>query len=301
MKLKKVLIVFKKSTYQLQAVEYKEPRFIKLVDQGHSTVTKVKIAHEEHYETLNILKNELAKRKIEYSEVARVDLKNQIKEVDLVISVGGDGTFLDASHSIVDVPLLGINSSSSSSFGHFCLGNKSNIAQVLSDIHENKIHLNKLLRLSVSLNNELMPVSALNEILICHSNPAGTSRYYLSVKDLKEEEHRSSGIWVGTAAGSTGAIRAAGGEVLPITSKSYQYIVREPWMRPGQKFQYLKEMLKSTDQMKIVSHMRTASVYVDGQHIEYTFGLGDEIIVSASKNDLFAYIDPNVNDVFVNA
>ncbi|HEY9871423.1 MAG TPA: NAD(+)/NADH kinase, partial [Candidatus Obscuribacterales bacterium] len=100
MKLRKVLIVYKKSTFQIQAVEHREPRFLKLVEQGHETVTRVKLAHSEHYETLEQIQKELSERGIEYRAVARVDLTTFVTDVDLVISVGGDGTFLDASHYV---------------------------------------------------------------------------------------------------------------------------------------------------------------------------------------------------------
>src|SRR5438270_3024210 len=117
-KLAKVLILFKKSTFQLQAVEHREPRFLKLLEENNASVARVKTAHEEHYETLKLLEEELTARGIEYTAVARADLNESVDKYDLVISVGGDGTFLDASHSIHSVPLLGVNSARSSSFGH---------------------------------------------------------------------------------------------------------------------------------------------------------------------------------------
>src|SRR6202044_3416558 len=127
----KVLLFHKRSTYQLQAVEFRDQRFIKLLEQEHQAVNRVQKAHYEHLNTLESLTEELKSRKIKVDTKARSTLGHKIKNVDLVISVGGDGTFLDASHYLEGVPILGVNSATSSSFGHFCIANKNNVASVL--------------------------------------------------------------------------------------------------------------------------------------------------------------------------
>ena len=297
-KLARVLIVFKKSTFQLQAVEHREPRFLKLLEEGNAGVAKVKLAHDEHYETLEALEKELKKRNIEYVSMARADLQDSVDQFDMVISVGGDGTFLDASHAIHNVPLLGVNSTRSTSFGHFCLANFSNIAAVLDCIESGEITTFPLLRLEIVLNGSPVPELVLNEVLVCHSNPAGTSRYFIEL-DKTREEHRSSGVWIGTPSGSTGSLKSAGGVIMPIIDQQYQYKVREPWTRPGQVFDLVHGMVDRNKEMHMTSNMRTGAVYIDGQHIDYSFSLGDSIIIRASKSDLNAYVNPNVNDIFL--
>lgn len=299
MKLSQVLVVFKKSTYQLQAVEHREPQFIRLLEQGHTSVAKVQTAHAEHTATLEILTAELEKRGIHYKQVARADLQSEVEDVDLVISVGGDGTFLDASHSVRKVPLLGINSAKSSSFGHFCIADEKTIGVTLDKMTSGQLEPQRLLRLELSINGRRIPELVLNEALIAHSNPAGTSRYFISVgKNEPSEEQRSSGILVGTPAGSTGTIKSAGGEILGITEQRFQYIVREPWLRPGQSFKYTRGIAPRAEIIRVQSQMRTGAVYIDGQHIDYSFGIGDELLVAAADDDLICFVDPHVNDVF---
>jgi NAD+ kinase len=297
-KLRKVLIVPKKSTYQIQAVEHKEANFLKLLEEGHQSVTRVKLAHEEHMDTLDHLHRVLDERGIEHKDVVRADLEGRIRDVDLVISVGGDGTFLDASHHVDIVPLLGINSSSSSSFGHFCLANRKNLDLVLTDIENDAIETIKLLRLELLLNGNLLPDLVLNEVLVAHSNPAATSRFILHI-GTHIEEQRSSGIWIGTASGSTGSLRSAGGTVMPIDDHRYQFIVREACMRPNEKWDLTRGILERTEQIKVISQTRTGTLFIDGQHIEHHFGLGDELIIRASEHDLKAYADRDVNDIFI--
>jgi NAD+ kinase len=296
-KLAKVLVVFKKSTFQLQAVEHREPRFLKLLEEGHKNVAKVKAAHEEHYETLEALKADLEGRGVQYECVARADLKEAVDDHDLIISVGGDGTFLDASHAVHDVPLLGINSARSTSFGHFCLGNIDNLSEVLDKIEAGDLEPWPLLRLELQVNGNTLPELVLNEVLVCHSNPAGTSRYFIEIEGVREEQ-RSSGVWIGTASGSTGSLKSAGGVIMPIISQQFQYMVREPWTRPNQTYQLTGGVLERNVEIHMSSYMRTGALYIDGQHIDYSFTLGDEVVARPSRNDLMAYVDPRVNDIF---
>lgn len=298
MNLSKVLVVFKKSTLQLQALEFKEPRFLKLLEEGHASVAKVKSAHDQHVETLELIEKELAARNIEFESKHRAEVDEKTQQYDLLISVGGDGTFLDASHSLHVVPILGVNSAPGTSFGHFCLANRGNFAKVLDGILSDEIKPSRLLRLQLELNGKLLPELVLNEVLIAHSNPAGTSRYLINIDD-SDEEQRSSGIWVGPPPGSTGAIKSAGGEVLPIADQHYQYAIREPWTKPNQTFKFVKGKLSRAQKMVIISQMRTGALYIDGQHIEYPFPLGDELTIRASEHDLIAFVDPNVNEIFV--
>ena len=92
----------------------------------------------------------------------------------------------------------------------------------------------------VDLNERLLHNRVLNEALFCHASPAATSRYMLRLlkgaagtraeQVVDEEEQKSSGLWVGPAAGSTAAQRSAGGAVLPLTSQKIQFVVREPYV-----------------------------------------------------------------------
>lgn len=296
-KVKRVLLVFKKSTLQLQAVEHREPRFIKLLEEGNVSVAKVKIAHEEHMHTIEIIESVLKERDIEFTKVVRAELDGSVEHNDLVISVGGDGTFLDSSHSIRTTPILGVNSALSTSFGHFCLASELNFAQIIDDIISDKLAPHKMLRLQLTLGGRPLPELVLNEVLIAHSNPAGTSRYHVEIDGIWEEQ-RSSGMFVGPPPGSTGSIRSAGGAVLPITEQNYQYIVREPWTKPGQKFAYPKGILPRSKKLTLISHMRTGMIFVDGSHIEYGFPLGEELVIEAAQEDLISFIDPAVNEQF---
>jgi NAD+ kinase len=248
-------------------------------------------------ETLEAVQKELTARGVEFQCLSRSQVDKMVEDVDLIISVGGDGTFLDVSHAVFDLPVLGVNSSSSSSFGHFCMAKKDTFAATLDAIESGQLSPLEILRLEVYINGEPIPELVLNEVLIAHSNPAATSRYIIEVDGMKEEQ-RSSGLWISTPAGSTGSMRSAGGVVMPIDDHQYQYFVREPCQRPGQHWQLLMGLVSGTTDTRITSEMRTGEVYIDGPHIIYPLTIGDELTLKRSKHSLFAYIDKDVNKIF---
>jgi len=297
-RLSKVILFHKRSTYELRAIEFRDSRFIELLEQEHMAVRLVKKSHSEHTTTLERLSQELKKRKISFTSQVRSSLTRKIEDIDLLIAVGGDGTFLDASHYLDKVPILGVNSALSTSFGHFCLGNENNFGSMIDKIESETLSSFNLMRLVVILNGKPLPFYALNEVLIAHKNPAATSRYIIA-KNNDNEEQLSSGVWISTAAGSTGSMRAVGGQVLPITSRQFQYYVREPCIRPGDKKQLQQGLLEEGESIKFISQMRQGTIFIDGQHIEYPFTGGDEVIIKANGIDLRAFVDPEINNRFV--
>lgn len=64
-----------------------------------------------HLDTIKFCQTILQQKPVEWKAVLRNDLSQPINDVDLVITVGGDGTLLQASHFMDDmIPILGVNS-----------------------------------------------------------------------------------------------------------------------------------------------------------------------------------------------
>jgi NAD+ kinase len=125
----------------------------------------------------------------------------------------------------------------------------------------------------------------LNEALFCHASPAATSRYILNVPS-GEEEQRSSGLWVGPAAGSTAAQRSAGGRVLPLSSTSIQYVIREPYTPAGERLRFVRGLVKDGDELVLRSKMREARVFLDGHRIVHAVTMGDVLTMRRSDESL---------------
>lgn len=210
-----------------------------------------------------------------------------VGDVDLVITVGGDGTVLAASHFIKNQPVLGLKSFGKQSVGHFCAATKKTIRKYLKEVIGGHRRPIKLHRLQVRINGQRVAESVLNDVLFASSNPASTSRYKLFAAG-RREEHKSSGVWVSTAAGSTAAMKAAGGKKLPLTSDKIEYLVREPY--PSRAHYVLtKGILPSNARVKIISQTSQGTVFIDGGGAQYPAPTGSTITIGNGNRPLSVY------------
>jgi NAD+ kinase len=125
----------------------------------------------------------------------------------------------------------------------------------------------------------------LNDVLFTHYCPAATTRYRLRVR-RRAEVQRSSGVWVATAAGSTAAIRSAGGRVDPIATRRLQLVVREPYIARGPGYRILKGFIGEAEQLEIQSFMRAGRLYIDGPHIWRAVEIGSVLRIRRSDEPL---------------
>jgi len=289
--LKSVFIVTKPTFYEY-LLEVNDKRLLGLIESGDENTRRTLRAHEAHHRSLELVRFELRLRGIDFVELSRDNLKPLPDTTDLVISVGGDGTFLSVSHQVgTKTRILGVNSAPESSHGHYCVADAANFAAVLDEILSGTRKTVRLSRLQLVLAGKALPELVLNEVLIADASPAGSSRYKLQV-DNAVELQLSSGLLVATAAGSTGSIRSAGGRVLPIASTRFQYRVRDPFVKPGGKTLLRQGVVPRTTRMHVVSDMQDGRLFIDGKNLVYDFPRGEHLtIVSSRENDLIAYVN----------
>ena len=280
----RIAIVVKRTTYRKFVVEEHDPLIAKLVRRRDPTVNRLKQSHDAHEATMREVEEAVAK--LGAQVVHRGGPRFRIPKADLLLSVGGDGTLLAASHQIGDgIPLLGINSAPESSVGFFCGAQKGNIGEMIERALAGKLKAVELTRMRVDLNGKCIHARVLNDALVCHASPAATSRYILRIED-GEEDQRSSGMWIGPAAGSTAAQRSAGGRVLPLTSDKLQYVVREPYTPAGGHFRFAKGLVEAGHALVIRSKMREAKVFLDGHRIVHSITIGDVLTMRRSADSL---------------
>ncbi|HLF17800.1 MAG TPA: NAD(+)/NADH kinase [Candidatus Omnitrophota bacterium] len=269
---KNILVLYKKSAYKIYFVERKGS--IRTAPKGvmAAQIKHFQNAHEVHYRALKIVTRALQENAVRFTALSRGQ-KINYGRYDLIITVGGDGTFLEAAHNSDKQVLLGVNSAPGYSTGTFCIATANNFRKVLNKILKKRYTIVPLHRLRMEFNNSSKALDALNDVLICHENPAMVSRYILKVNGHQEDQ-RSSGLWVSTAAGSSGAIHSAGGKILQKTKKAIQYKPRELYPRSFKKYRLNGGILSTGRSIKVISLMRKGVVYADGAHIRFPFEYG---------------------------
>lgn len=234
---------------------------------------------EKHLSTLRNIDN-LLKDKI-HKIINVGDLKTKdFENVDLVITIGGDGTFIKASSFINNnMPLLGINSEPDKSEGALT-SLKENELHLLLDILKGEYSIDIKDRVKILLNGKCIDEHALNEVYIGTFSHFHVSRYIIK-HDGKEEEHRSSGILFVTKHGSTAWYKSAGGQPYSDSNK-IAFLVREPFSGNVFKPVLLQGYLNKGEKIVIENMRHDNGIVAIDSHKVYELEYGDIIEIEHS-------------------
>ncbi|RZA18555.1 MAG: hypothetical protein EOP10_20935, partial [Proteobacteria bacterium] len=238
-------------------------------------------AHDEHCHSLEVLRETLRLHDIGFQEVKAGDEKPN-SDFDCVIALGGDGTLITSSYYITDqTPLIGIRSSSAS-VGFLCAGDHKHIPSIIDAYQSNQLRYTERHRLQAHVHKrdgsqESSSISALNDILYAAVSPAATTRYKICFLD-RIETHKSSGIWISTATGSTAAIGAAGGTFMGPADRHLQFLVRELYQKSEEGLLLTQGFSDpSSDSFWIESQSPEAILALDGEKLIMKVGFGERI------------------------
>jgi NAD+ kinase len=269
--------------------------------------------HMAHEDSIQLCKDVLKQRTNVQWCMLREELNRPINDVDLVVTIGGDGTLLQASHHLGDsIPVLGVNSDptifheveeklaqydASRSTGQLCATTAETFKQVLDEILEGQREPTRLTRIRTRVDGTEIGTCALNDVLVAHPNPAAVSRCTFSIssadesKDFTPTVHsRSSGIRICTAAGSTAAMRSAGGYPMAQESSDLQYMVREPIMPHSQFKIYMHGWVQPGEMMNLKWGCRRGMLYFDGSHVVHEIKFGSVIQFSCNAPALKIFL-----------
>jgi NAD+ kinase len=270
----KVLLLYKRSSFLA---------FKGLPSSGCPTAERFRRNHVYHYASLHKVEEVLKSMSVDYRKHCR-SRKVDYRPFDLVITLGGDGTFLEAARKLsARQYILGVNSDPRWSVGQFCSCDADGFEAVLRKILGGSFSVQHLYRLCLRCSSEKAPIECLNDILVCHSNPAAMSRYSIQLGNVCEDQ-RSSGIWLATASGSTGAIFSAGGKKMPLESRLLQYKPRELYQVLNKRYRLTGGVVGPGRKIVIVSRMLHGYIFVDGAHIKVAFPYGTKATISSSPN-----------------
>lgn len=279
-----VLVVYKKTTYERLVKEGFRKRVQRLLATHDPSVSRLNEAHEHH--TQAIVRAKAVLKKLGLSATFKDLSVTSGEGFDFVLTLGGDGTLLWASHIVgPETPMLAINTSPKHSVGYFCAGGPGEMEELLVSAMEGRIKAVELQRMRVDLDGKPLSRRILNDMLFSHQCPGATTRYILQFDGITEE-HKSSGIWVGPAAGSTAAQHSAGGRVLPLGSRKLQFVVREPYTGDGRRYDLTKGIVDPGGVLSMRSKMVHGRLYLDGPHREHQVELGQELTIQLSDEPL---------------
>ncbi|MDH5716720.1 MAG: hypothetical protein OEZ22_03665 [Spirochaetia bacterium] len=288
----RIVLVYKKTLIDI----FKEKAFESVFEEKrYALFNQIKKSHYNHEKSIENVLNILEKIGIKTVIYARGSGRMPvIKENDLAVSLGGDGTFIFTSHHCKKNHILGLNSAPQTSIGHYChaiyAGETQKLERLFDKILSGREKPRQIQRLDFFINNKFCGVPVINDVLVSESSPCTTSRYIIKYNQ-KSQSQKSSGIWITTATGSSAAYYSAGGKVFEAFNKKKQrqfaFQVRELY---GPKKDSIRNgMVNENDKFKVISGMARGKIFLDGSHRFFSFIFGDELTVKFSKNPLLVF------------
>ena len=147
-----------------------------------------------------------------------IELTENIDYSDIIISIGGDGTFLKTSRIADEKPIIGINTGT---LGYLTEINPENIKEALTDLINGNYYLEKRMMLEgeiIKTDGETVKIpEALNEIAIS-KNTFGVVRFDAIINGKLINSYTADGILVCTPTGSTAYNLSCGGPIVDPTA-----------------------------------------------------------------------------------
>jgi len=166
---------------------------------------------------LLLLEKEEISREYSLPSVSEEDFS---KSNDLIITVGGDGTFLRASKYTFErgIPIMGINAGN---LGFLTVVEKGDMYKAIDSLLEGKYGIeermlieSRFYRNNIPVKDKKIPTIALNEFAITRSMIGKIIRFTIVVNGIPIKESSADGLIVSTPTGSTAYSLSAGGPIV---------------------------------------------------------------------------------------
>ncbi len=201
-------------------------------------------------------------------------------DVDVIITVGGDGTILRAIQTMEKpVPVLGINMGA---LGFLTNVDPEGAESVIERMLEG-FEVDRRSRLTVMHNNRELP-QAMNEVVIVTSMPAKMVHYKIFVDDNELETIRADGVVFATPTGSTAYAMSAGGPIVDPRLNAIIIVPLAPFKLSSRPSIISGE---STIRFEPLSSGKDSTLIIDGQHTQPVTGEDSIIIKQSPKPALF--------------
>ena len=214
-----------------------------------------------------------------------------LKQIDLLIVFGGDGTLLGSARNILEyeTPILGINLGA---VGFLTDVNIDNFESIIQDILQGNYDIEE--RSLVSANFLDKTLFGLNEIVIHSGSYAQLMRYQLSVDGKPVYEQRSDGLIIASPTGSTAYALSAGGPIIHPGLDVWSIIPMMPQSLSSRPF------IISSDQkieIKLLSGpLNDAKICADGQ--DDISAKYDTVVYIEKMSKTLKLVHPKNNDFF---
>ena len=223
-----------------------------------------------------------------------IDSKNKISELDFMLVLGGDGTFLSCARAVEHrgTPILGIHLGD---LGFLAKVTLENIFQRLDQVAEGKFSVEKrfMVKASILKNGSSLTQYGLNDFVVSNGESHRMLTAEVYVDDNRVSEYKADGLIIATPTGSTAYSLSSGG---PIISPDVDSFVITPISAHTLNSRPLVVSAKSTIKINFSSYNHNIMFITDGQ-LHELLSPDDTVLITNSDFEI-GLIDFSDNDYF---
>ena len=196
-------------------------------------------------------------------------------DADVLIALGGDGTFLRAVRAFPETPVLGINIGG---LGYLSSVGKDSCRDALVALREGRYTISE--RRLLEANGKF---TALNDIVVTRELTGHAAQLDLSADGKLVTRYMADGLIFATPTGSTAYSLAAGGPVLMPDSRSIVITPMNPHALGIRPLVISDEIrLSATVRPRTDGNQVRVGVYADGENV-LTLGEGESVEIATAK------------------
>lgn len=248
---------------------------------------KLKKSHENQLQFIDNLKSIAIKFGLPI-RYFREDEMDQVEpgDNDLIISCGGDGTFLSCAQKFQDSILFGMNSDYSpkagyGSFGALTSTNRTNLEAHLNRLIADDFFIDRWSLLQVKVNGTLIDSYAVNDIYFGHNIAYKTCDITVRQSGI-EQDFNCSGVLCCTGMGSHAWHYNAGGSTFSNELDAFGFLVLFPNLKIPMK--YSSGIISGRHDLIMVPQRDNYIISFDSKADVITTQMGDEIRVSLARD-----------------
>lgn len=166
-----------------------------------------------------VSKEDETSKEIKETLLEKINMELTQKNPDLVVVIGGDGTFISAVHQFPNAIFLGIHTGHLGFYANYTL---ETVSKMIEDINHQSYQIEKIDVLECELNTceQQIQAFAINEMTII--KPPKTLILNVNIDHQKLETFRGTGLCISTAYGSTAYNKSLLGAVVDPSLKAFQ-------------------------------------------------------------------------------
>lgn len=209
------------------------------------------------------------------------NLEELAKNIELAITLGGDGTLLNVARKLApyDIPILGIN------LGHLGFLTEIEVPELYSDLEllkRGKFYIDKRMMIEAKVFREEKFVKnflALNDVVVTKGPFARLIRLKTSVNDAYVDTFNADGLIIATPTGSTAYSLSAGG---PLVDPNVEVLLLTPICPHTLQNRSMVVSPNDSITVQVLAEHQEIMLTADGQ-LGYRLQPYDEVVVKKSQ------------------